>query len=323
MTEEIRVFIGTDESQLGAAAVLKQSIIETASMPVRIETMERVEIPQPADVRQSQRTGFSFSRWAIPELCNYQGRAIYIDADMMVFTDIKELWEWPMGDATIAIVDGTNTSYCADVAKGNKNETSVMVMDCAKAPWSLASLVKGLDGQYDYKQMMSDLCFLDESAIVRTIPRRWNAMDYWDDSVSLLHYTNVPTQPWVTVGNPYGHVWVNNVKRLIAAGKIQRAFIQEQVDKGYFRPSLMREIDGETCMNAYDGYGRSLSALDLKSRFIPHRDLMAFTRKRDLAIRSYQLDLLKKGDQSAYLKALAGYAVADLKYYIKKMLGRA
>lgn len=156
MTEEIRIFIGTDESQLGAAEVLKQSIMETTSLPVRVETMERLPIPQPKDVRQSQRTGFSFARWAIPELCGYKGRAIYIDADMMVFTNIEELWRWPMADATIAIVDGRDTSYCADWAKGNKNETSVMVLDCGKAKWSLASLVEGLDGQYDYKQMMSE-----------------------------------------------------------------------------------------------------------------------------------------------------------------------
>lgn len=323
MTEEIRIFIGTDVSRLGAAEVLRQSIIETASMPVRVETMERVHIPQPKDVRQSQRTGFSFARWAIPELCGYKGRAIYIDADMMVFTDIKELWQWPMGDATIAIVDGRDTSYCADWAKANKNETSVMVLDCAKAKWSLASLIEGLDGQYDYKSMMTDLCFLREEDIARTVPRRWNSMDYWNETVSLLHYTNVPTQPWVTVGNPYGHVWVNNVKRLIAEKKISRAFISEQVDKGYFRPSLLREMDGETCLDPASAYGQELFALDRNSRFIPHRDLMAFTRQRDLAIRSYQLGKARESDLKAYLKLAAQYAVNDLKYVVKKVLNRA
>ncbi len=323
MTEEIRVFIGTDESQLGAAAVLKQSIMETASMPVRVETMERLDIPQPKDVRQSQRTGFSFSRWAIPELCGYQGRAIYIDADMMVFTDIKELWEWPMGDATIAIVDGRDTSYCADWAKGNKNETSVMVLDCAKAKWSLASLIEGLDGKYDYKQMMSDLCFLREDDILRTIPRRWNAMDYWDETVSLLHYTNVPTQPWVTVGNPYGHVWVNNVKRLISEGKVARDFIKAQVDKGYFRPSLINELDGETCLDPHSAYGATLFSIDRSSNFVPHKDLMVFTRKRDMAIRAYQLGQARERNMKEYWRLKAQYAVNDLKYVAKKVLKRA
>lgn len=323
MTEEIRIFIGTDVSQMGAAEVLKQSIMETASMPVHVETMERLYIPQPKDVRQSQRTGFSFSRWAIPELCGYKGRAIYIDADMMVFTDIKELWDWPMGSATIAIVDGRDTSYCADWAKGNKNETSVMVLDCEKAKWSLASLIEGLDGQYDYKAMMSDLCFLPEEDILRTIPRRWNAMDYWDQSVSLLHYTNVPTQPWVTVGNPFGHVWVNNLKRLISEGKVSYDFIKEQVVKGYFRPSLLRELEGDTCLDPHSAYGQELFALDISSIFVPHKDLMAFTRKRDLAIRAYQLGKARERDMKEYLKLVAQYAVNDLKYVAKKVLRRA
>ncbi len=323
MTEEIRIFIGTDISQMGAAEVLKQSIMETASVPVRVETMERLHIPQPKDVRQSQRTGFSFSRWAIPELCDYKGRALYIDADMMVFTDIKELWDWPLGSATIAIVDGRDTSYCADWAKGNKNETSVMVLDCEKAKWSLASLIDGLDGQYDYKAMMSDLCFLREEDILRTIPRRWNAMDYWDESVSLLHFTNVPTQPWVTVGNPYGHVWVNNLKRLISEGKVSHAFIKEQVDKGYFRPSLLRELEGEACLDPHSAYGRELFAIDKNSIFVPHKDLMVFTRKRDLAIRAYQLGKARERDMKEYLKLVAQYAVNDLKYVAKKVLKRA
>ncbi|MFN3826430.1 MAG: glycosyltransferase [Micavibrio sp.] len=323
MMEEVKVFIGTDVSQLGAAEVLRQSILETSSVPVHVETMERVHIPQPKDVRQSQRTGFSFSRWVIPELCDYKGRAIYIDADMMVFTDIKELWDWDMQGGTIAIVDGRDTSYCADWAKGNKNETSVMVIDCAKAKWSLASLVEGLDGQYDYKQMMSDLCFMDESEICRTIPRRWNAMDFWDKSVSLLHYTNVPTQPWVTVGNPYGHVWVNNLKRLISQGKIDSGFIRKQIELGYFRPSLQKELEGETCLDPESDYGQALFRLDRDSGYLPHRDLMVFTRKRDLAIRSYQLTQAKETNIKEYLKLRAQYAVNDLKYVAKRVLKRA
>ena len=58
MTQPIRVFIGTDPSQLGAAEILKQTIIEKSSCPIQVETMEKLHIPQPRDARQSQRTGF-------------------------------------------------------------------------------------------------------------------------------------------------------------------------------------------------------------------------------------------------------------------------
>ncbi len=323
MTQPIRIFIGTDPSQLGAAEVLRQSIIETASLPVQVETMEKLHIPQPRDVRQSQRTGFSFARWAIPELCGFKGRAIYIDADMMVFTDIKELWEMPMDGAAIAIVDGRDTSYCSDKAKGNKNETSVMLIDCEKAKWTLADLVEGLDGRYQYKDMMTDLCFLQESDINRSIPRRWNSMDYWDKTSGLLHYTNVPTQPWVDTSNPYGFVWVDNVKRMIKESKIAFSFMEDQVKKGYFRPSLLQELQGETCSDPASAYARELGEIDRKAGFVPHRDLALFTRKRDRAIRVYQLGQARKENLKSYAKLAANYAVSDLKGIARKILRRA
>ena len=323
MTQPIRVFIGTDPSQLGAAEILKQTIIEKSSCPIQVETMEKLHIPQPRDARQSQRTGISFARWAIPQLCAFKGRAIYIDADMMVFTDIKELWETPMNGATIAIVDGSDASYCSDKTKGNKNETSVMLLDCEKAQWTLEELVDGLDGRYQYKDMMTDLCFLKEQEISRSIPRRWNAMDYWDETVSLLHYTNVPTQPWVCVDNPYGYVWVNNAKRLIKEGKIFISIVEQQVDKGYFRPSLMEELRGETCINPTSEYANKLREIDRKARYVPHRDLTLFQKKRNKAIRIYELKQARAQNLQSYMKLMTNYITSDIKNFTKKILRRA
>ena len=323
MTDPVRIFIGTDPSQLGAAEVLRQTILETSSLPVQVETMEKLHIPVPRDVRQSQRTGFSFARWAIPELCGFKGRAIYIDADMMVFSDIKELWEMPLEGAAIAIVDGRDTSYCSDKAKGNKNETSVMLLDCEKADWTLASLIEGLDGRYQYKDMMTDLCFLKEENILRSIPRRWNSMDYWDETSSLLHYTNVPTQPWVATTNPVGHVWINNVKRLIKEGKIAASFIESQVAKGYFRPSLLKELQGDTCMDTASSYAQELTAIDRTAGFVAHREQMAYTRQRDRAIRLYELQQARRHDFNSYMKLATNYAISDLKGIARKVLRRA
>lgn len=323
MTETIRVFIGTDPSQLGAAEVLRQSILEKSSLPVDIKTMENLRIPEPKDARQSQRTGFSFARWAIPELCNYNGKAIYIDADMFVFADIKELWEMPMNGATVNIVDGRDTSYCSDKAKGNKNETSVMLIDCSKADWSLQSLVDGLDGKYSYAGMMTDLCFIPEEKIQRGIPRCWNAMDYWDSSVCLLHYTNVPSQPWVATFNSYGYVWVDQVKRLIKEQKIALDYMIAQIRHEYFRPSLLAELEGETNHGSNETYTEALNEIDRAAGFIPHRALMEYARKRERAIRTYELGRAKQEDFASFIKLTANYAVSDLKDIARKVLRRA
>ncbi len=324
MSDQIRVFIGTDVSQMGASQILKLSVEEYSSLPVQVEFMDKLNIPVPKDARQTQRTGFSFARWAIPELCGYKGKAIYVDADMMVFTDIKELWDTPMNGATIAIVDGTDMSYCSKTVRGNKNETSVMVIDCEKADWSLEKLVQGLDNKdYDYGQLMGDLCFIPEDKIVHAVPRKWNAMDYWDNTVGLLHYTNVPTQPWVYAGHPYAYIWVDTVKRYIQDGKITLEYYQQQVDAGHFRPSLLEELTGETYKEGNETYLEQLREIDRVAKYVPHRSLIDYTKKREKAIRAYELNEALRTDFNAFLKLSARHAVNDLKGVARKILRRA
>ena len=37
----------------------------------------------------------------IPERCGYRGRALYLDADMVVFGDVAELADLPFGDHAV------------------------------------------------------------------------------------------------------------------------------------------------------------------------------------------------------------------------------
>ena len=37
-------------------------------------------------------TPFSVFRWAIPHVCNFEGKAIYMDVDMIARDDIAKLW---------------------------------------------------------------------------------------------------------------------------------------------------------------------------------------------------------------------------------------
>lgn len=304
----VKIFIGTDRSQRLALKVLSHSIKSNTNAKVDIQSMEGIAIPEPKDVRQSQRTGFSFARWAIPELCNYQGKAIYLDADMLLFSDIGDLWNSEMGDATIAIVDGRNSEKCASGIKLNKNETSVMLIDCSKAKWNLAELVSGLDCKYDYHGMMSDLCFLEESDINRNIARSWNSMDYWDDNVDLVHYTNVPTQPWVSVDNPYGYIWVDYLKNMLQESALGMEEIKQEVDLGYIRPSLLIELNGETAKILDVNYIKRLKRVDQSFGYIPHREVQEWNNKRTLAIKNYEKQLAKsRGIKSYFFYVINDY----------------
>jgi len=41
-----------------------------------------------------QSTEFSFSRFLVPYLCGYEGKAIFMDGDMLCRSDIAELWKF-------------------------------------------------------------------------------------------------------------------------------------------------------------------------------------------------------------------------------------
>lgn len=89
MSDMLRVFIGYDPRQPVAANVLQHSIQSRASRPVAITRLQLNQLPM-------QRTGlteFTFSRYIVPQLCGYHGRAIFMDADMLCLDDIYKLDE--------------------------------------------------------------------------------------------------------------------------------------------------------------------------------------------------------------------------------------
>jgi len=104
--EPIRVFVGADRSQLLAVKVLEHSIRRHTLRKVEVHPMVDLPVRSPQDPLNWQRTGFSFSRFCIPELAGYQGKALYLDADMLVFEDIASLWDIPFdhGDSKTKVI---------------------------------------------------------------------------------------------------------------------------------------------------------------------------------------------------------------------------
>ena len=99
----IRIYVGSQEEQMLAVKVLEYSIRRHTSMTTRVVPLHRAGIafPMPRDAKNQPRTPFSFQRFAIPMLSGYRGRAIYLDSDMMVFRDIRQLWTMPFDGADL------------------------------------------------------------------------------------------------------------------------------------------------------------------------------------------------------------------------------
>ncbi|MEO7938317.1 MAG: hypothetical protein ABIR55_06810, partial [Burkholderiaceae bacterium] len=124
----VRVFVGTDPTQRAGLALLEDSIRRHASVSVQVQAIDDARIPVPRQPENRGRTGFSFSRFGIPALCGQRGRAIYLDADMPVFSDILGLWHHPMEGRTLL-------SARADPAWKRPAQYSVMLLDCARLDW--------------------------------------------------------------------------------------------------------------------------------------------------------------------------------------------
>ena len=233
----VRVFVGTDATQRAGLALLEDSIRRHASVSVQVQAIDDADIPVPRLPANRGRTGFSFSRFGIPALCGHRGRAIYLDADMQVFSDILALWNRPMDGKTLL-------SAQVDPAWGRAPQHSVMLLDCAGLDWDAARIIDGLDeGEYTYADLMQRMCIVADSKQAATLPAQWNSMEHYEPlRTHLVHYTDMPTQPWVSNANPNGQLFYRAFAEALRDGGIDAALVYAEVERGHVAPDFPRWV---------------------------------------------------------------------------------
>lgn len=96
----LRIFIGTDKRQHVAYTVLAHSIRKHATKPVAITGLNIDTLP----VKRMGLTEFTYTRYLVPWLCDYQGMALFLDADMVLEEDVYELFRLCEGvDADVIV----------------------------------------------------------------------------------------------------------------------------------------------------------------------------------------------------------------------------
>lgn len=229
----VRVFVGTDRAQMLGVKVLEYSIKRHASLSVQVEPIDDTGIPVPADRANRSRTGFSFSRFKIPELCGYSGRGIYMDADMQVFADILDLWNRPFDGASVLYADGPPE-------RGRLPQFSVLLLDCDQLDWDVREIIRGLDdGRYDYAALMQQFCIVPHERRRAGLPFEWNSLEHYEQGrTKLIHYTDMPTQPWVSHSNKNGHLFYEVCREALDEGFLDPAFLYDEVARGHVSPEL-------------------------------------------------------------------------------------
>ncbi|MBD1845977.1 hypothetical protein H6F89_21695 [Cyanobacteria bacterium FACHB-63] len=232
-SEPIRIFIGSSPKNSIEEAVFRYTLLKNASTPLEIcvidgttgsaknlNTGEVKELPSDIRDRIPGATAFSMARWAIPQWCHFQGKAIYCDSDQSALADISELWNYDLAGSAIAAVSVENAKshqgYIQDFIlafPNNRHEyylTSVMLIDCEKLNWTINSILDLLDQQ---AFSLPNLMYLSEdvrkslSISIQELPTEWNHLDIADSTSKIVHYTNLTSQPWRFHHHPLSDLW--------------------------------------------------------------------------------------------------------------------
>ena len=181
MNDILHIFIGYDEVETVSWHVLCQSIIARATRPVAFHPVKRSLLKSCHDRARDpkQSNEFSFTRFLVPYLMGYKGVALFMDSDMMLRTDISELFD------VVDLKEGNSVYVCKheyqprNVQKylgavqypyPRKNWSSVMLFNCAHYD------CRRLTPEYVNKASGLDLHRFNwtEDDRIGSIPLEWN-----------------------------------------------------------------------------------------------------------------------------------------------------
>ena len=221
----INVFIGYDEKEKVAYNVLSYSILKNSTRPVAITP---IYLPNIRDdfVRErlpKQSTDFAFSRFMIPHLMNYQGWALFMDCDMLMFEDISKLWRMRDDSKAIQVCKHDYTPKESKKFLGQvqtkyekKNWSSFMLMNCKKCTTLTPDYVNKASGLE-----LHQFKWLEGDHLIGDLPLEWNWLvgEYeHKDDVYNVHYTK--GGPWFEdyAKCDYSQDWFRNLEESNGSG---------------------------------------------------------------------------------------------------------
>lgn len=178
----LKIFIGFDQRQIVSFNVLQQSIWRNSSKVVAIspliinkdkykmEGLIRDQLP----LHRQGLTPFTFSRFLVPHLCNYEGWALFLDSDMLVKGDIAELFAF------------ADDKYSVMVSQNDKKFewASMMLFNCAKCKILTPEYIEASAGLHTIDWVKPEE--------IGDLPREWNHLVGYDkprEDPKLIHFT--------------------------------------------------------------------------------------------------------------------------------------
>lgn len=182
------VFIGYDHRQPVSFMTLTHSLIGHSSKPLAITPLVLGTLA----LRRVGLTPFTFSRFLVPRLMDYDGWALFLDIDMMARADPAELFA--LADDRYAVMVSKNPIRF--------EWASMMLFNCKKCSVLTPEYVEAENG-------LHKIAWAPEEEIGE-IPGEWNHLVGYDKpnpNAKLVHFTQgVPAYP-ETKDCEFGEEW--------------------------------------------------------------------------------------------------------------------
>lgn len=244
--ERVIVFIGSGEASLLERKTLIYSLRKHTRRDLDIYvfngTHNAIELndgkpflaPMSLRVKYRNITEFSSYRFLIPEIRNFQGKALWLDSDMVCLSDIGELFDTRM--------NGCDFLAKRDAYTDQGWGLSVMLIDCEKCRFDLEAFFDEIDQNvYSYTEFheMRPPFLSRHPYTIGELDPHWNVFDFHDNNTKLIHYTDLYTQPWKYPNHPYGELWFQSFNEARASGYITQQDIELTRIRSYVRRNLL------------------------------------------------------------------------------------
>jgi hypothetical protein len=199
-------------------------------------------------------TPFSGFRWAVPAVCAFAGRAIYLDSDMIAQADIAELWNKEIKSPHVLIAKGSNERFCCTL------------FDCAKVEEHMYPLARLKSENGIHRTQRKRLA---KPGLVQAFPpdENWNCLDgenyksLEDPRIKIHHYTAIDCQPQLKYALPRLaeaglHHWFRGGVKPHPRADYQPFFdrwFREAVDAGYRPENYVVEPFGNYAAGGSEG----------------------------------------------------------------------
>ena len=193
----LNAFIGFDPRQHVAFNVAQFSLQRRCSKPVAVTPLRLETLP----INREGLTKFTFSRFLVPFLMGFQGKALFIDSDFLILGDAAELFDRPKENKAVWVSKNPKRFEWA----------SMILFDCAHpANGKLTP---------EYVQSAERLHYINwvSEDLIGSLPRKWNHLVGYDQprpDAKAVHFTQgMPIFP-ETEGSEYRAEWAAEHKAM-------------------------------------------------------------------------------------------------------------